>query len=343
MSDLPQTLEDFEKELPPKINLQTLLDALLDDDVTFPPAYLYRFSDLPPEELRAVTAVWPRVALTRRRALMEDLQLLAEGNSLLSFEGMGRLAVQDSDPRVRFGGVQALIASECRAPDLVRVFVDLLENDPDVRVQALAAVALGPFVYAAEVDKLSRSLAAFLEERLLAAMHSRADADVRRRILETLGYSSRPEVPGLIERALQDPDEAWQASALYAMGRSADEAWEPHVLPRLSHPNPLLRAEAARAAGELELKSARRLLLALVEDPDTDVRDAALWSLSQIGGQGVRGMLRERLEASADDDERRFLEDALDNLAFTEGGDAFALLDISPEDLADLRDLLDGE
>ncbi|RMF43619.1 MAG: hypothetical protein D6755_10125 [Anaerolineae bacterium] len=343
MSKEPQSLEDFEREMPVKIGLQALLDALLDNERAFPVRYLHRFSDLPPEETQAVREIWPRVSLTRRRALMEDLQSLAEDDSLLSFEGMGRLALEDADPKVRFGGLQTLIASECRAPDLVHIFVGLLENDPDEHVQALAAVALGPFVYAAEVDKLSPTLAGYLEEHLLAAMKTHISPEVRRRVLESLGYSSNPEVPTFIEQAIQENDVQWQASALYAMGRSADEVWEPHVVEKLRHPNPLLRAEAARSAGELELKSARRILLELVNDADSDVRDAALWSLSQIGGQGVRRVLQERLDAAEDDDESRFLEDALDNLTFTEGGDVFNLLDISPEDLAQLRELLDDE
>ena len=44
--------------------------------------------------------------------------------------------------------------------------------------------------------------------------------------LESLGYSSRPDVIKLIESALQRTESEWQASALTAIGRSADERWE---------------------------------------------------------------------------------------------------------------------
>ncbi len=331
------TLDDFERELPPSIAIETVVEALLDEGRVFPARYLYRLSDLSPEDLRAIEEVWPRIALERRRSLLDDLQTLAEQDLLLSFEGLGRLALGDADPLVRFGGVQALTASECTAPDLVEIYLTLVENDPDINVQAIAAEALSAFVYAGEVEKLSASLLATLEERLLAVMRGEdTHPEVRRRTLEALGFSSRPEVPGLILDAMRDPAENWQASALFAMGRSADEAWEPHVLPMLTSPSPVLRAEAARAAGELELKKARRLLIDLTEDRDPEVRSAALWSLSQIGGRGVREVLRANLEAAEEDEEIRFLEDALDNLTFTEGGEVFNLLDISPEDLADL-------
>jgi HEAT repeat protein len=47
------------------------------------------------------------------------------------------------------------------------------------------------------------------------------------------------------------------------------------------------------------------------------VREAAIWSLSQVGGEEARRALN-RLLRKADEDERDFIQDALDNLDFTE-------------------------
>ena len=99
----------------------------------------------------------------------------------------------------------------------------------------------------------------------------------------------------------------------------------------LDHPNPLVRAEAASAAGELELKSARTALLRLLRDPDLDVRMASIWSLSQVGGAGVREALENLLETTDDDEEADQIENALENLDFTEEMKDLALLEI-PED-----------
>jgi HEAT repeat protein len=118
------------------------------------------------------------------------------------------------------------------------------------------------------------------------------------------------------------------------MGRSADERWQATVLSMLDHRLPLLRAEAARAAGELEISEASPALFELVRDPNAGVRAAAIWSLSQIGGEGVRETLENLLAEADDDEETDFLETALDNLAFTEGMPPFALFDF-PEDEAD--------
>jgi len=106
----------------------------------------------------------------------------------------------------------------------------------------------------------------------------------------------------------------------------------------------LLRAEAARAAGELELAESVLDLVDLTEDADEDVRMAAIWSLSQIGGDKARRTLESLLRESRDDDETDFLETALDNLAFTDGLQPFSILNF-PENQAesDLYDVLMDE
>jgi HEAT repeat protein len=107
----------------------------------------------------------------------------------------------------------------------------------------------------------------------------------------SLGFSSREEIPPMIETAYYSGQNDWVASALYAMGRSADEVWVPLVLEMLENDNPDLRREAIRAAGDLEARQTVPRLVELLNDEDPDIHGAALWSLSQIGGEGVRDAL----------------------------------------------------
>jgi HEAT repeat protein len=72
-----------------------------------------------------------------------------------------------------------------------------------------------------------------------------------------------------------------------------------------------------------------------LRDEDDEVRAAAIWSLSQIGGERVAEALEAMLERTQDEDETELIEDALDNLTFTEDMRHFALLDI-PEDTIDI-------
>jgi HEAT repeat protein len=115
------------------------------------------------------------------------------------------------------------------------------------------------------------------------------------------------------------------------MGRSANTDWNPLVLAMMDHESPDIRFEAARAAGELEISEALPQLMQLTEDDDDDVRMAAIWSLSQIGGTGVEELLEELLEQSEDEEESEMIESALENLAFTEDFQLFSLMDIDEE------------
>jgi hypothetical protein len=94
-----------------------------------------------------------------------------------------------------------------------------------------------------------------------------------------------------------------------------------------------VQLEAVRAAGELELEKARKPILDLLKKPDEvdfDLKSAAVWSLSQIGGQGVREKLERMSETAEDEDESYFIDEALDNLDFKEGTGALGIMDMTP-------------
>ena len=77
-------------------------------------------------------------------------------------------------------------------------------------------------------------------------------------------------------------------------------------------------------------------MLELLEDDDSEVRLAAAWSLSQIGGREAADALEGLLERSDDEDEIDLIENALENLAFTEELGELNLLDFATDDLEDL-------
>lgn len=317
------------------VPFQTVLAALCDESHPFPARYLHHFSDLTPEDLQALLATWPQVTINRKRSLLEDLELLAEADTLVSFEVLAKPLLRDSDPYVRASAIRLLW--ECTDTDLIPIFVNLLEQDPDSQVRATAATALGQFIYLGELEAISPMLLHQVEEHLLQTVNEQAnEVQVRRRALEALGASSRPEVPPLIESAYSRQSPDWTVSALFAMGRSGDERWETLVLENLHSSNDDIRLEAVRAAGELELASARVPLLAILQDEeDLDIRREIIWALSKIGGPGIEERLQELLEAEEDEDEADFLEEALDNLAFTESLFPFGMFSFEEEENED--------
>jgi len=319
---------------------QTVLDALLSDRKTFPRTYLQQFSDIGALELKSVLDVWPRVKPGLKLTLLEELDALAEADTLVSFDDFARALLTDPEPEVRTRAIRLL--DECEDPKLVPSYLDMLKNDPDIQVRVEAANALNLFVDLGELEEISESIFHEIENALLAAAAGEDDVRVRRTALESLGYSSRLEVSTLIESSFQRQDPNWQTSALVAMGRSADNRWDEEVLHSLVHVDDRIRKAAVQSAGELSIQSARPILLKMLgEEEEPTVLSAVIWSLSQIGGEDVRTYLETLLDQLELEDEEQiaFLEEALDNLSFTEDLDRFDLLAVDPdEELLELEE-----
>jgi HEAT repeat protein len=318
-----------------KNSFQSVIDSLLETGKPFPKKVLSLFSDIDPASLKLVLDAWPRVSLTRKRTLLEELDHLLDEDTIVSFDDFARALLTDPDAPVRTGAMRLL--AECEDVKLIPVYEKILASDPDPQARAEAARILNLFVDLGELDEIPKSALHRAEEALLAAVHD-DDAEVRRRALESLGYSSREEVPALIEAAIQRTDPDWQTSALIAMGRSSDERWSEPIVRMMLSEDREVRLEAVKAAGELSLSAARLPLLRMLdEEEDSAILSAVIWSLSQVGGEDVRTYLENLLDKTEDDDELDFIEDALANLAFTEDMEHFDFLAVDPdEDLIEL-------
>ena len=322
----------------PVTSFQTVLDSLTTSGKEFPRKYLSHFSDIQPLELQTVMDVWDRVNLDRKLSLLEGLVSLAAKDTLVSFDDFAKSILNDPNASVRIYAIRLLV--ECEDVKLVPMYLDLLKNDADANVRAEAAKVLNLFVDLGELEEIPEDVYDEVMSALLEAANSEKEARVRRRVLESLGWSSHPDVIALIESAFEMDENAWKASALTAMGRSANDIWEDRVLRSLLEENNAVRKAAVQAAGELPLKSARVPLLRMLEQEENDeVMSAVIWSLSQIGGEDVQTYLEAVLDQAEDDALISFLEEALDNLAFTEDMDRFDLLAIDPGDIDDLKEV----
>jgi len=313
------------------VPFSTILNALLDEEIPFPAKYLHNFSDIQIENLSLLKTIWSRVSLSRKRSLLEDLENLAEKDTLLSFDNLAKSLLDDPDTDIRTLAIRLLW--ECEETSLIPIFLKILRSDPSITTSAAAATALGLFIYMGEVDKVPSSAFTSMEQELVKAAREGKDSLIRRRALETLGFSSRPEVFDLITTAYYDPDPDWIISALIAMGRSNSQDWEKEVIAHLFHKNDDIRIEAIQAAGHLELENARPYLLEqLDEDEDPEIWHALLWSLSQIGGEGVREQLEEFINMIDDPDEETFLDEVMENLDLTDQMASFSLFDLEGPD-----------
>jgi HEAT repeat protein len=252
----------------------------------------------------------------------------------VSFDDLARALLTDPDPAVRRSAIGLL--EENSDAKLVATYIPILETDADEQVRAEAASALGQFVMLGELEEIPEPAHHAAEDALLRVANGEDRPGVRRKAVESLGYSSRPEVVTLIDSAFHRQDPEWKASALFAMGRSSDDRWEEPVLQMILNDNPRVRLAAVQAAGELGLAPARSILIGLMEDEEEDdIVGAAIWSLSQIGGEDARSLIESLIDQAEDDELTEFLEDALENLAFTEDLERFDLMSFDPEDIGD--------
>lgn len=322
-------------------SFQTVLDALTAPGKDFPRRYLQFFSDIGPLEFKTLLDVWPRIKPDRKLSLLKGLESLTESDTLVNFDEFARAILTDTDVSVRINAIRLL--DECEDLKLVPAYLELLKNDPDASVRAEAANALNLFVDLGELEEIPEEAYGEIQSALLESARGADEAKVRRRALESLGWSSNPEVVELIESAF-DGNIDWKVSALTAMGRSADDRWEDRVLRSMLEDNEMVRKAAVQSAGMLGFKSARLPLLRVLESEESDeVTMAAIWSLSQIGGEDVQTYLETLLDQAEEDDMIAFLEEALDNLGFTEDLDRFELMSFDPDDLEDLEEIDEEE
>jgi HEAT repeat protein len=323
-----------------KTSFDSVLDSLLDTKKEFPHRYLNYFSDIGPLELKTLLDVWPRVELKRKLSLFHELEILVDEDTLVNFDDFARSLLNDPEAEVRIHALRLL--GECEDIKLTSIYLDLLKHDANADVRAQTANTLGYFVALGELDEIAEGTYNQIQAALLESARSDEVTRVRRQALESLGYAAKPEVVALIEAAIKHTDSEWHASALTAMGRSADERWEDEILRALLDENDVIRLAAVKAAGNLPLKSARTVLLRMLAEgeEDDEIIGAAIWSLSQIGGEDVRTFLEallDQTEEAEDEDQIALLEEALDNLAFTEDLDRFELMSIDPDDLAEFE------
>ena len=192
-------------------------------------------------------------------------------------------------------------------------------EDPAEEVRAAAALSLGRFVLLSELGKLPSERCRSVYDTLRDLV--RADTEplqVRRRALEAVAYVTNDEVVELLQQAYDHPEEKMRVSAVFGMGRSADARWIGTVAGELFSVNPEMRYEAARACGELEARAAVSRLAELIDDPDREVQEAALWALGQVGGDEARALLQ-RCCDEEDEFVRTAAEAALEELEFVHG------------------------
>lgn len=324
-----------------KIDFSQVLKHLQSDEA-LRAKLLYHLSMPNRQNLADFQAAWPTIPLLRRQECIRRLAEITEDSFEVYFDPLFITALNDDDPQVQAAAIDGL--EENVDPALIPVLGHLLHEGKTIDVRSSAATALGKYVYLGEVDEISPEAQTLAEQALLKSLRDPAeDTFVMRRSLEAIAFSSRPGIEKLIADAYEHEDTDVQASAIFAMGRHGAERWQQIVLDNLRQDNPALRYEAAQASGELILVDALPLLVSLIDqDSDIQIKQAAIWSLGQIGGN----VAQETLEILIESEDALLVtaaEDALEAMTMFDGIQLGILDSLEQTLAADLDDDLEND
>lgn len=310
--------------------MASLLEGLCEPEVPLQAALIYRLSEPSKEDFEILQASWASIPVERKRLLLSRLVETSEANFEVDFTAVALLALEDDDAEVQCHAIAALWENE--QPEVMRRFVSMLRAGISTEVRAAAAQALGRFILAGELEALPKAIVQEAEDILLAVCQTEDEPlEVYRRALESIAYSSHEPVAALIEKAAKHKDQKLQASALFAMGRSADQRWEKQIVDAVCHPESELRFEAIRAAGELGLTATTPHLIALLDESDREIKEAAIWALGEIGGEEAQQALLRLADREDDESLLEAIEDAI-NMATLAMGDFATYLFMPDED-----------
>lgn len=280
-------------------------------------ALCYGLSGLTPDDLTVIQPVWDSLDVEFRRTLIRRLADLSETNFDLEYRQIGLLCLRDDDAEVRQSAIDLLWYDE--SLELMDYLIEMAQWDESTAVRAAAVGALGSFILAGELGELPANDMYRAQDTAISVYSNETeDVEVRRRALEAIANSSHEFVEEAIHEAYHSDDQLMRVSAVFAMGRTCDPRWKDIVLRELGSADPEMRYEAARASGELVLEDAVPYLIALTREKDREVKEAAIWSLGEIGGEKALttlSELAEEAEEQGDDSLLEAVEDAIHSAA----------------------------
>ncbi len=287
---------------------------------------LYRLSDLDPEESNSFLKRWAAADDVRRSVIARHMADITEDNFVVDFAPLFSEMLTDPISEVRLAALDGLW--DCSSEALLSPIIDLMQNDMDSRVRALAAATLGHVVLMAEWGQMDAGAGERVVEALLAMNGDpMTPENVRRATVESLGGSSDPRVPDVIQSAYYGGSDDMQLGAVFAMGRSADPRWLPIVMDEMYSSLYEMRVEAARAAGGIGDSDSVELLIELTQDDELEVRLAALVALGQIGSdRACEALFRTAEDPYATDEEREAAESSLEEATWLSGEMDFTMM-----------------
>ena len=288
--------------------------------------HLAALSDMAAADIKNFRQVWKTIETKRRREIIMRLNELASDSVELNFDNIFLSSLRDPEADVRSEAINGLWENE--QPALIPLLIDLLNNDPEEKVQAVAALALGRFALMAEINSISPKYAIQVGQALLDVLNDRnKSVEVRRRALEAVSPLTTEQVKTAIKTAYESLDERLKISAVYAMGKNCDTKWLPFVLKELKNSDAEIRYEAVTACGEIGDEDIMQYLIPAANDEDIDVQMAVIHALGKIGGNEAKLYLQKHAD-EPNEAVKDAIETALNEISILSD---MTVLDIAPQ------------
>lgn len=220
----------------------------------------------------------PHVDVKRRLKDVSQLQDTAIGDSDDVMLGPQEITLYDSIDDVRVATIEALGTLDEAIP-IIPLLVAL--RDPYWDVRAAAAQALGKLGTRTPI------------KRLIVHLKQETDMSVREAIVRVLGQQSKAMPIDVIVGVLLN-DESWlvRETAAWALGQLEEYAPLSTLIYALrSDLSEFVRAAVATALGKTKRREAMESLFDALEDPDSDVRNAASFALQQLDEEVIEPQL----------------------------------------------------
>ena len=271
--------------------LKDLLRDLWNQEKTLKYSRLLELSGMSSDEMVEFRDAWASVTPVRKRMILEKLVELCVDDLELDFDSVFRTCLKDEDEQVRQRATEGLW--ECDDRSLIRPLIELMLNDPSVKVRATAATSLRKFAIMAQNGKLLPRDASRTRDSLIGTViKENEDLQVRRRAIEAVACFDFPERDDIIRDAYNSGDPMLKQSSINAMGQSSNPEWLPTVIVEMENEHPAIRYEAACACGQLGEESTAPHLIKLIQDEDVQVQLAAVRALGAVGGPLARQALQ---------------------------------------------------
>lgn len=274
-------------------DFNALFDLILSEEAEIPISKLYQLSDLPQNEFDRFMNRWPSTSDDRREQVARHMADISEENFVVDFAPYARLMLKDDAAGVRLAALDMLWDNS--SVSFIDPVIERMVKDEDDDVRASAAASLGHYLLMMQWGEINRQFEQKIQEVLLEQIRGVfTPKPVRRAALEAISSGDLAEVPDLIQQAYTSDDPQMRLSAVFAMGRSADDRWVHNIATELESDDEDMRVEASRAAGNIGKSDFAEQLSEIAKfDDHLEAQIAAIYALAQIGNETAAKTLDE--------------------------------------------------